>query len=101
MKSNRNRECNAAYPIKLLYTDHIPIVLLTTLFSNVYFYSYAFQQNFKDSFLVSLLGVWQEKGVRGEVEPVGGLALLVSPPKSFLNIFHLAIYAAVTVFLCV
>ena len=96
MKSNRNREFNAAYPIKLLYTGNIPIVLLTTLFSNVYFYSYAFQQNFKDSFLVSLLGVW-----RGEVEPVGGLALLVSPPKSFLNIFHLAIYAAVTVFLCV
>jgi protein transport protein SEC61 subunit alpha len=75
------------YPIKLVYTSNIPIILQTALVSNVYFFSQLLHKRFPTNFVVNLLGTWQEiPGMGGQSRPVGGLAYYISPLNSFSDI---------------
>nr|VDD62552.1 unnamed protein product [Brassica oleracea] len=73
---SKNSRQGGGYPIKLLYTSNMPIILQSALVSNLYFISQLLYNNFSGNFLVNLLGQW-----RGPT-PVGGLAYLITAPSS-------------------
>jgi protein transport protein SEC61 subunit alpha len=72
-------------PIKLFYTSNMPIILMSALVSNVYFFSQMLYRNFKGSFISSIFGKWQEAGYQGQIVPVGGLIYYITAPKTFLD----------------
>lgn len=48
------------YQIKLFYTSNIPIILQSTLVSNLYFVSQLLYQRFSSNVFIGLLGRWRE-----------------------------------------
>merc|ERR1711977_650740 len=87
IKSQKQRDQQGTYPIKLFYTSNIPIILQTALVSNLYFFSQLLYKRYRDNIFVNLLGQWKEfdYGQQGSV-PVGGIAYYVSPPANLSEI---------------
>lgn len=75
-----------SYPIKLFYTSNMPIILLSALISNLYFFSQVLFRRYPGNILISLLGRWSDDRGNGNMRPVGGLAYYVSPPQSFADV---------------
>lgn len=106
LKSQRQRGVTTTYPIKLFYTSNIPIILQTALVSNLYFVSQVLYKRFSNNFLVRLLGRWAivEGSRAGSMEPVGGLAYYISPPKSLGELIsdpiHVIVYFVFIVSCC-
>jgi protein transport protein SEC61 subunit alpha len=88
VSSRKMKGYKQPYPIKLLYTANIPIILLTCFLSNLFFFSQVLYSRFKGNFLIGLLGKWQEHDTYGHLTPVGGLAYYLSPPKDFFSLFR-------------
>jgi preprotein translocase subunit SecY len=61
----------------------MPIILMSALVSNVYFFSQMLHRNFRGNFITSLFGTWQEAGYQGQIVPVGGLIYYITSPKTF------------------
>ena len=85
------------HSIKLFYTSNMPIILLSALVANVYFFSQVLYRRYPANILVKLLGRWSEPGAAGpSSRPVGGLSYYISPPGSFeeviLDPFHALFY---------
>jgi len=94
VKYSKYRGQQGTYPIKLFYTSNIPIILQTSLISNLYFFSQLLYKRFSNNILVQLLGRWQEvEGRPGQSIPVGGLAYYVSPPNSLAEIIYDPVHA--------
>eukprot|EP00397_Hematodinium_sp_SG-2012_P009312 GEMP01009394.1.p1 GENE.GEMP01009394.1~~GEMP01009394.1.p1 ORF type:complete len:474 (+),score=68.66 GEMP01009394.1:69-1490(+) len=93
VKWHKIRGQQGNYPIKLFYTSNIPIILMTALTSNLYFFSQLLYRRFTSNMLVNLLGQWQELEFGGQSIPVGGLAYYISPPNSFSDIWDDPIHA--------
>lgn len=95
IKNNKVRGQTSSYPIKLFYTSNIPIILQTALVSNMYFLSQILFKNFRNNFLIRLLGNWQDME-NGNSVPVGGLVYYISPPRSIseaiLDPIHTVLY---------
>merc|ERR1719276_546370 len=89
----RVRGQQGSYPIKLFYTSNIPIIPLTALVSNLYFFSQLLYRRFKSNMLVNLLGQWQEVDYSGQSIPVGGIVYYISPLHSFSDIWDDPIHA--------
>merc|ERR1711988_1862562 len=93
-----------SYPIKLFYTSNIPIILQTSLVSNLYFFSQLLYKRFRSNMLVNLLGQWQEVEYSGQSIPVGGIAYYISPPHSFTDVWddpiHALFYVAFVLISC-
>ena len=85
LSSNKSGQ-GGSYPIKLFYTSNMPIILQAALVSNLYFFSQLLHRNFKESFLIKLLGNWQE--VEGQSTPVGGLIYYLTPPRGVIDVFR-------------
>lgn len=83
------------YPIKLMYSSNIPVILAGALFANIMFFSQMLWSRFPDNFFVSLLGSWtvEQTGQGGRPVPTGGLAYYTVPPRSLLQTIHLPIKA--------
>jgi len=79
----------APQPIKLFYTSNMPIILQTSLVSNLYFISQVLYNRFPSNIFINLLGKWEQPGYSstgfGGSVPVSGLAYYVSPPQSFAD----------------
>ena len=109
------------YPIKLFYTHNIPIILLTALVSNVYFFSHyitaRFENNAVIGFLCSLIGKWNMNDNSNNInnyginsvnyqmsQPTGGLIYYISPPRTFYELLsdpiHTAIYLIFVLSIC-
>ncbi len=80
VKSNRVRGAQGSYPIKLFYTSNIPIILQTSLVSNLYFVSQLLYTRYPMNFFVNIIGRWTKPG-DGQMFPVGGLAYYISRPR--------------------
>ena len=86
------------HSIKLFYTSNMPIILLSALVANVYFFSQVLHRRYPANILVKLLGKWSEAGVGGYTssKPIGGLSYYISPPGSFEEViidpFHALFY---------
>lgn len=70
------------YPIKLFYTSNMPIILQSTLLSNLFFVSRLIYNKFPNNLFARLLGKWKETSYGGQSMPVSGLVYYISPPGS-------------------
>lgn len=73
-----------SFGIKLFYTSNMPIILQSTLLSNLFFVSKLLHSRYPSSIPVRLLGKWREGGIGAQSMPVAGLAYYLSPPSSVL-----------------
>ena len=83
------------YPIKLLYTSNVPILLHTALVSNVLFASQvvSYQLGGRLRMLTNVLGRWRaQEGV-----PVGGVAYYMASPRSVAQAVRDPIHCVVSV----
>ena len=97
VKYQKYRGQEGNYPIKLFYTSNMPIILMSSLVSNLYFVSQLLYNRAPTNVLVRLLGKWQDlDGSPGQKIPVGGIAYYISPPRSLAEVlydpFHAVFY---------
>lgn len=71
-----------SYPIKLFYTSNMPIILQSTLLSNLFFVSRLIYNKFPNNFFSRLLGKWKETSYGGQSMPVSGFVYYISPPNT-------------------
>jgi len=104
------RGMRAKYPIKLLYTSNIPVILAQALYANILFFGQIIYNNFnkdgKNPFL-SWIGTFSSGTGAQQIADPGTLARYVTPPQGLFYILyeydgwiHVIIYTALTVILC-
>ncbi|KAF8693444.1 hypothetical protein HU200_038840 [Digitaria exilis] len=100
LTSRDRRGRRGTFPIKLLYTSTMPIVLYTAVVSALYLVSQLLHYSrLGGTLLVRLLGVWAEAS--HAAVPVGGLAYYVTPPASFAgDPVHALVYVALMLASC-
>ncbi len=93
------------YPIKLLYTSNIPVILVQALYANLLLGTQVLHTLFNPSgenFWVNLLGVFDTS--QGRLDPVSGLVYYLTPPRGLDVVFgdpiRALIYGIVMVALC-
>jgi protein transport protein SEC61 subunit alpha len=59
VKSNKFRGKRGSYPVKLLYTSNLPIMLQSALTSNVFIVSQMLASRFPSNFFVKIIGIWE------------------------------------------
>ncbi|ORY96215.1 SecY subunit domain-containing protein [Syncephalastrum racemosum] len=98
IKSNRVRGQRASYPIKLFYTSNMPIMLTSTMTSNLFMISQMLFKRFENNVLVRILGVWEPFEGSNQLFATGGFAYYLSAPHSFtaalLDPVHTVVYIA-------
>ncbi|MCG3217989.1 MAG: preprotein translocase subunit SecY [Candidatus Heimdallarchaeota archaeon] len=97
----------ARYPLKLIYTSNIPVILVSALFANVYFISNLLdQQDHSGGFMALLsdfMGHWEpiEGDPNGQLQPVSGLASFTTAPFGLENVVARPLNAIVYLFLMI
>ncbi|KAF6002416.1 Protein transport protein Sec61 subunit alpha [Cyanidiococcus yangmingshanensis] len=86
IKSVKVRGHVSSYPIQLFYTSNTPIILQSTLVSNLYFFSQILWKRFPNTFFVRAFGKWAQYRDTGQFLPVGGLAYYISKPHNLAEI---------------
>lgn len=87
------------YIIKLFYTSNMPIILQTSLVSNINFLSQILYRSFGNrNILINLLGRWEERGYHaggmgGQLFPVGGIAYYLTAPNTLYDLLTDPIHA--------
>jgi len=78
-----------SYPIKLMYSSNIPVILAGALFANIMFFSQMLWSRFAGNFFVGLVGSWtvEQTAQGGRPVPTGGLAYFTVPPRGLLDTF--------------
>ncbi|KAG5510154.1 hypothetical protein JKF63_07050 [Porcisia hertigi] len=97
-KSKFNGNDRQPYLIKLFYTSNMPIILQTSVVSNISFFSQILSRRFGNrNFLINLLGRWEQRGYNGagggQLFAVGGLAYYLVPPATFYDLMADPIHA--------
>nr|QSE03637.1 protein transporter SEC61 subunit alpha [Metchnikovella dogieli] len=83
---NGNTRQQGKYGIKLFYTSNMPIMLLTTIMSHIFFISQMLYRRFPENMFVRLLGVWEpRKG--GGMYAERGFAHYMMAPESLRDLF--------------
>lgn len=99
VKSNRVRGQRGSYPVKLFYTSNMPIMLQSTMTSNIFMISQMLYRRFENNFLVRLLGVWEPYEGSAQLYAKSGFAYYISAPRNltdaFLDPIHTVIYVAI------
>jgi len=104
------RGMKARYPIKLLYTSNIPVILAQALYANILFFGQmiwgAFNADNTNPFL-SWLGTFHKDESSGRMIADSGLARYITPPQGIFNLstepdwaLHVIIYFALMILLC-
>ena len=101
------RGMRAKYPIKLLYTSNIPVILAQALFANIIFFAQIIYNAFPTNVFLNWLGVFQKDAASGRLIAISGLARYVTPPQGIFAVAqqwdgvpHVIIYSAIMVLLC-
>ncbi|KAI8338169.1 SecY subunit domain-containing protein [Chlamydoabsidia padenii] len=104
VKSNRLRGQRGTYPIKLFYTSNMPIMLQSTMASNIFMISQMLYKRFESNILVRLLGVWEPIEGSSQLFAKGGIAYYLSAPHSLtdalLDPIHTVVYIGVMLSSC-
>jgi protein transport protein SEC61 subunit alpha len=82
-----------SYPIKLFYTSNMPIILQSTLLSNLFFVSRLIYNKFPSNFFARILGKWKETSYGGQSMPVSGFVYYISPPNSLSGMLNDPLHA--------
>ena len=104
------RGMKARYPIKLLYTSNIPVILAQALYANILFFGQiiwgTFNSDGNNPFL-SWIGIFVRDPDTGRMEAVSGLARYITPPQGIFSLLlegdgwlHVIIYASLMILLC-
>eukprot|EP00911_Craspedida_sp_UC1_P001464 UC1_evm1s1107 len=83
MKGRRGVE--SRHQIKLFYTSNMPIILQSSLVTNLFFLSQILYSNFGGNILINLIGEWQPNEYGGS-SPVSGLCYYLQPPKELSDV---------------
>ena len=107
------RGMKARYPIKLLYTSNIPVILAQALFANILFFGQIIFTNFNSSGtnpFLNLIGTFHQDPNSSRMIADFGLSRYVTPPQGLFALFgpdaapdallHVAIYALLMILLC-
>jgi len=101
------RGMRARYPIKLLYTSNIPVILAQALFANIIFFAQIIYNAYPGNVFLSWLGTFQKDPSSGRLVAISGLARYVTPPQGIFAVFqqwdglpHVIIYSLIMVLLC-
>ncbi|ORZ09250.1 SecY subunit domain-containing protein [Absidia repens] len=99
VKSNRLRGQRGTYPIKLFYTSNMPIMLQSTMTSNIFMISQMLFKRFESNILVRILGVWEPAEGSSQLFARGGIAYYLSAPHSLtdalLDPIHTVVYIGI------
>ena len=71
------------YPVKLLYTGNMPIILFISFINNIFIISQNMSEKYKKVGLVKILGVWKSAG-----ENSGMFSLLKKCNFLFYSVFY-------------
>lgn len=104
------RGMKARYPIKLLYTSNIPVILAQALYANILFFGQmiwsAFNSDNNNPFL-NWIGQFHKDEASGRMIADFGLARYITPPQGIFNLstepdwaLHVIIYFALMILLC-
>ncbi|MFX1481640.1 MAG: preprotein translocase subunit SecY [Promethearchaeota archaeon] len=105
------RGMKARYPIKLLYTSNIPVILAQALYANILFFGQiiwgAFNSDGSNPFL-SWIGLFQRDAQSGRMIATYGLSKYITPPQGIFSLLgegtegwlHVIIYSALMILLC-
>jgi len=105
------RGMKARYPIKLLYTSNIPVILAQALYANILFFGQiiwgAFNSENNNPFL-NWIGTFYREEETGRMVADSGLAKYITPPQGIFRLIeegmegwvHIFIYAALMILLC-
>ncbi|MFO7835601.1 MAG: preprotein translocase subunit SecY [Candidatus Thorarchaeota archaeon] len=107
----RYRGMKARYPIKLLYTSNIPVILSQALYANILFFGQIIFTNFNsegNNPFLNLIGTFKQDPNSTRLIADGGLARYITPPQGlfsvinegFDGILHIIVYAVIMVLLC-
>ena len=80
VKNQNYRGQQGTYPIKLFYTSNTPIIIISSLMSNLYIISQMLSRRWAGNFIVDLLGKWSTEPQYSK--PIGGLVYYMSAPGS-------------------
>ncbi|MFX1263862.1 MAG: preprotein translocase subunit SecY, partial [Promethearchaeota archaeon] len=104
------RGMKARYPIKLLYTSNIPVILAQALFANILFFGQIIYTNFNSAGtnpLLNWIGIFEQDPDSARMIATWGLSRYVTPPQGLFAVFneadgliHVLIYAALMILLC-
>jgi preprotein translocase SecY subunit len=95
------------YPIKLLYVSNLPVIFASALFANVYFFTQLLWTQMGapapgTNLLFQIIGDYNRTS--SGIQPVGGLAYVVTPPNNLAGVAaaptRAAIYLAILVVFC-
>jgi len=104
------RGMKARYPIKLLYTSNIPVILAQALYANILFFGQilwgSLNPDGTNPFL-SWIGIF-ERADDGRMIATSGLAKYITPPQGVFRLIeegmegwvHIFIYSALMILLC-
>ncbi len=105
------RGMRARYPIKLLYTSNIPVILAQALYANILFFGQIIWSNWNpdgtNPFL-SWIGTFHKDEASSRLIADSGLARYITPPQGILSLFsegedawfHILVYAGLMILLC-
>ncbi|MHA1851304.1 MAG: preprotein translocase subunit SecY [Candidatus Thorarchaeota archaeon] len=105
------RGMKARYPIKLLYTSNIPVILAQALYANILFFGQmiwsSFNRDGTNPFL-GWIGVFYRDEGSGRMIAESGLAKYITPPQGLFSLFqegaegwiHVIVYASLMILLC-
>jgi len=94
------------FPLKLLYVSNIPVILASTLFTDIYFISQILWNKYNQdnsNFWLNMLGMFKIE--ERSTEPIGGLAYYITPPRSLDAVMETPLraigYALIFIIICV
>jgi len=82
----RYRGLRGRYPVKLLYVSNIPVILTSTLISDIYLMAQVIWSRFNpsnDNFFLNLIGTFEVQDTG--IVPTGGLAYYLTPPHDLIS----------------
>src|SRR5213594_2979844 len=98
--STKYRGFTAVYPIKLLYTSVIPVILSSALLANAVFMGQMLWANYNPenkSPIFNLIVQFDPKSQGGQRTPIGGILYYMTSPRSFDRVVEDPVRAAVYV----
>lgn len=78
---SEHRGFRGKYPIKLLYTSNIPVILVSAVFADIYFVAQMLSNVAPGNAFVQLLGIFKKNTTTNQIQPVGGLVFFLTPPR--------------------
>ena len=98
-----NRQDTKPFEIKLFYTSNTPIIVQSTIISQICSFSRIICSHWPDSLITKILGVWRspEQGLGDEwAVPISGLAYYLQAPTSVKHTLNDPIHTIVYLTIC-